>query len=158
MRYAVTGTSRFAPANAVGTEHRAATMNAIALLARTLLALEDVTEFTTGAAPSGIDVEAFFFGYSMYPNAHHRICVPVDCDHCELVVKAAREKHFEIIEIPGASPAGYMKRNDALVAHADIMLAFPRTPHEAKRGSGTWATIRRARKAQVPVRLYPLSA
>jgi hypothetical protein len=53
-------------------------------------------------------------------------------------------------------PGGYMKRNDVLVAHADVLLAFPKTPQEELR-SGTWATIRRARKAGVEVRLFPLS-
>jgi hypothetical protein len=56
------------------------------------------------------------------------------------------------IEVPGT----YMARNDRLIAEADVLLAFPPTPHEITR-SGTWATVRRARRKGIPVHLYPLS-
>lgn len=51
--------------------------------------------------------------------------------------------------------ATYMKRNDRIVHHADRLIAFPRTRKEEQR-SGTWATIRRARKAGKQVTLHPL--
>lgn len=58
---------------------------------------------------------------------------------------------------PGADRSeSYMRRNEQLVAGADVLLAFPLTPIERLR-SGTWATIRRAHKAGVQVRLYPLN-
>jgi hypothetical protein len=51
---------------------------------------------------------------------------------------------------------GYMKRNDALIADASTLLAFPATATEQVR-SGTWATVRRARKRGLDVRIYPLT-
>lgn len=46
-----------------------------------------------------------------------------------------------------------LKRNRAIVAGASILLATPRGP-ERMRGSGTWATVRYARAAGVPVLLF----
>jgi hypothetical protein len=45
-------------------------------------------------------------------------------------------------------PLPYLVRNKNIVAEADVMLATPMGP-ERKRGSGTWATIRYARKAGI---------
>lgn len=58
--------------------------------------------------------------------------------------------------------ASYMARNDAMVAHGpayDMTLqAFPLTKTEQLR-SGTWATVRRARKFGVPdILITPLSS
>lgn len=49
----------------------------------------------------------------------------------------------------------YMQRNDRIIALSDILLAFPKTEIEELR-SGTWATIRRARKKGIPVFIYPV--
>ncbi len=49
----------------------------------------------------------------------------------------------------------YMKRNDLIVAESDTLTAFPAQPDERLR-SGTWATVRRARKSGVPVDVVPL--
>lgn len=52
----------------------------------------------------------------------------------------------------------YMRRNDVLVADpTDELIGFPPSEVEEQR-SGTWATIRRAHKANRPVHLYPLCA
>ena len=49
----------------------------------------------------------------------------------------------------------YMARNDKIVASCDILIATPQGLGEVLR-SGTWATIRRARKSQKDVYvLYP---
>lgn len=47
----------------------------------------------------------------------------------------------------------FLRRNRAIVAGASILLATPRGP-ERMRGSGTWATVRYARAAGVPVLLF----
>jgi hypothetical protein len=44
----------------------------------------------------------------------------------------------------------YLKRNRDIVAGASLLVATPRGP-ERMRGSGTWATVRYARQAGVPV-------
>lgn len=40
----------------------------------------------------------------------------------------------------------YLKRNADIVRGSDILLAGPKSLHEKARGSGTWATIREARR------------
>lgn len=78
---------------------------------------------------------------------NHQICVPTGKAY-----NHGTHSLGKVIEVPG----GYMVRNDAIVAHSDVLLAFPQTCTEVLR-SGTWATIRRARKAGVEVHLFPLS-
>jgi len=49
----------------------------------------------------------------------------------------------------------YMKRNDDIVADSHALVATPKG-EEVRRGSGTWATIRRARKKGIPIYIiYP---
>jgi hypothetical protein len=53
------------------------------------------------------------------------------------------------------TPLPYMTRNSEIVAHAHRMIAVSSTPGEVLR-SGTWATIRRARRAGLPIEIiYP---
>lgn len=44
----------------------------------------------------------------------------------------------------------YLKRNRVIVAEGDALIATPSGYKEIPRGSGTWATIRYAREAQLP--------
>lgn len=48
------------------------------------------------------------------------------------------------------SPTPYMERNDAIIAAADVLVACPAQMQERLR-SGTWATVRRARKKGIPI-------
>jgi hypothetical protein len=41
-----------------------------------------------------------------------------------------------------------LARNNAMVARADLTIAFPRSKKEQLRGSGTWQTVRRCRLAR----------
>jgi hypothetical protein len=41
-------------------------------------------------------------------------------------------------------PLPYLKRNDGIVAESEILVATPQHVTEIRRGSGTWATIRRS--------------
>jgi predicted Rossmann fold nucleotide-binding protein DprA/Smf involved in DNA uptake len=54
-----------------------------------------------------------------------------------------------------AAGTTYMDRNARLVALGDMLLAFPATRAEELR-SGTWSTIRRARKAGKRIVIVPL--
>ena len=49
----------------------------------------------------------------------------------------------------------YMDRNDRLVEQIDKLIAFPMEATEVLR-SGTWSTIRRARRKGIPVIIVPL--
>jgi len=49
----------------------------------------------------------------------------------------------------------YLKRDDLAVARSEIMLIVPKTSAEELR-SGTWATVRRSRKAGREIRFFPL--
>lgn len=118
----------------------------------------DPTEIRTGAA-FGIDSIAFFAALWRFESARHRVFVPRGCRYNEdVVLYAKQETHIEVVGVDG----GYMRRNDALIGmplypepRADILLAFPRTRTEELR-SGTWATIRRARRAKTIVHITPL--
>lgn len=46
----------------------------------------------------------------------------------------------------------YLLRNGDIVQAADILIAMPRRIHEEELRSGTWATVRRARKKGIEVR------
>jgi hypothetical protein len=47
-------------------------------------------------------------------------------------------------------PLPYLERNHAIVEAADILIACPKGP-EQWQGSGTWATVRYARKLKKPI-------
>lgn len=50
-------------------------------------------------------------------------------------------------------PKPYMERNEDIVAESDVLVAAPSVSELASPRSGTWATVRRARAAGVPVRV-----
>lgn len=104
------------------------------------------TALITGGA-RGVDTVAALACRDFHSTVEQRVIYPDGRWNEEL-----RER------IPGANfyPGGpYLQRNDALVEHADLLIAFPRTADEVLR-SGTWSTVRRARKRGVEVRLCPL--
>lgn len=53
----------------------------------------------------------------------------------------------------GYATKPYLQRNDAIVAASDLLLAAPSAPedHPSQRRSGTWYTVRRAKRESVPV-------
>jgi predicted Rossmann fold nucleotide-binding protein DprA/Smf involved in DNA uptake len=61
---------------------------------------------------------------------------------------------FEYAAMGHNDTDSYMNRNDLLVLRSDRLIAFPDTAYPSR--SGTWATIRRARKAGKHVELHPL--
>jgi len=50
-------------------------------------------------------------------------------------------------------PAPYLERNKQMIQECDLLLAFPKEDAEVNR-SGTWATIRYAKKERIPVTVY----
>jgi hypothetical protein len=138
---AFTGTSRLQnPAKAHALIYE--TILALALTAR-------VDEFHSGGA-YGADTKAAIIAHALYPEAAHILHVPYGCYWNERLTDLVKFDEVRYIT------DGYMKRNDSLVASASRLIAFPKTADEELR-SGTWATIRRARKAGVPVLMFPLS-
>lgn len=110
--------------------------------------LENVTRFNTGGA-FGIDSFTANYAARYHPGAEHFLYFPLGKWFNTDLLDRTHWK--DKIAISG----GYMKRNDVLVAACDILLAFPRTKSEELR-SGTWATVRRARKEGKPVWYFPL--
>lgn len=51
-------------------------------------------------------------------------------------------------------PEAYLDRDHAMVDACDVLLAFPRSPREELR-SGTWATVRYARKSGCHTTVIP---
>lgn len=115
--------------------------------------IRDLTadRFVSGCA-NGVDTVAALSAWSEHWTAKHLLLVPEAKYHNErLVLYMGKHPDVEVRQVPG----GYLKRDDAIVKESNELVAFPRTAREILR-SGTWATIRRARKAGVPVRLFPL--
>lgn len=114
--------------------------------------------WVTGAA-FGADVAAAWAALESHRDAEHLICVPAAPHDDESVEQLAAEGALEypVPPVRGGYPEQYMERNDEMVRRATggACLAFPRTRREVQR-SGSWATIRRARKAGLEVILRPL--
>lgn len=75
-----------------------------------------------------------------------------------LVSQRAYKNSDEIVLIPDG-PDGYKRRNQEVVDRSDVLLAFPMYPenHPLSRRSGTWQTVRLARRKGIPVYEYILS-
>jgi hypothetical protein len=73
----------------------------------------------------------------------------IECHPPVNPLKRAFTKSYDVTrpELP------YLKRNDAIVAAATRLVAAPRAPedHPNQRRSGTWYTVRRARKKGIEV-------
>lgn len=111
--------------------------------------------YVSGAA-YGVDTEAALAALDFFPSVRHRVYVPAAW-HNEAGVAELARRGAELIKVPpGPSrAASYMARNDRMVADCDALLAFPYHRREEQR-SGTWATVRRARRAGRRVTIAPL--
>ena len=63
-------------------------------------------------------------------------------------LRAGCRSHYE------EEPLPYMDRNKQIVKSAGLMLALPTDPEREVLRSGTWATVRAARKADVPLLIF----
>lgn len=127
----------------------------------------------TTKGPTGAQLEALWAWMVRLPGAnelHHGMAEGAD----EAAHLVARDLGWRVVGYPGVNkrgePAGraslaeapdvvlperpYLKRNRDIVAGASVLLAVPSGYTELGRGSGTWATVRYARQAGVPVVLF----
>lgn len=112
----------------------------------------DVEGIATGGA-FGVDTLAIKLAKQIHPHAERPLYYPVERRWNEETKKYATE----LIPVMGS----YLDRDDRLAAYPKLttcgrMAAFPKNNNEIVR-SGTWATVRRARKLGVPVDIFPLS-
>lgn len=93
---------------------------------------------------------------------HHGDCVGGDAD-LHNIVRAQSDSAKIVIHPPSndrlrafcggeetREPKPYLERDQEIVNETEMLLAFPRTSFEIRK-SGTWATVRMARKAGIPV-------
>lgn len=96
----------------------------------------------------------------LLPEGHHGLCIGADAQFNDLCDELA----VYTVGYPGVTKSGkpykratvlvchtypekqFLKRNRDIVAAVDVMIATPRQFDEQWMGSGTWATIRYARK------------
>jgi hypothetical protein len=96
---------------------------------------------------------------------HHGDCIGADAQAHDLVVEhystkivihppiISDKRAFKVTGNPTLMPCfDYMKRNLHIVVFTDLLIATPRQPDEVLR-SGTWATVRRAKKARKQIRV-----
>lgn len=103
---------------------------------------------------------------------HHGDCIGADAEahdivwklvheeglHCQIVVHPPIDEKFRafkgegdgyVVKLP---PMSYLGRNKSIVRAVDSLIAAPKTIQEQLR-SGTWATVRYARKKPIPVQI-----
>lgn len=132
-----------------------------------------VHQWLTGAAPN-VDVYAAECAIRLDADAQHHIYIPtwapvynappIPCKHDrEAIKRLARlaaelgvymKWHWAAAGV-GSEGTGLLRRNDILAVNCTHLLAFPEAPAEEQR-SGTWATVRRARKLDRPIKVHPL--
>lgn len=120
---------------------------------KVLISLTDGDKFYTGAA-EGIDIYVEERLERIFPKRERTVIIP-DAYHSPLAGNFANK----VIKMePGvdSDSEAFRMRNIVLVGFCDVLIAFPKTDKELFRGSGTWMTIRIARKAGKEVRIYPL--
>jgi len=102
-------------------------------------------EFTTGGAPGGDQLIAETL-YRLRPDAHHRIVLPR--------LQENTRSHHAYAE--GRARTHELVRTDVVLDHSDRLIAFPLHEEHHDERSGTWATVRQARKRGIPVEVHIL--
>jgi len=148
----------------VFTATRVVTPRGVAVMRRTLTMIErgfihapGVT-FITGAAMGG-DTYLALACLFRFQERKHLVCIP-DYEHNYILVDALRQwqptftcPKLTVVDT-GLPP---LDRNGYMLDRGHILFAFPSVEHEQRRGSGTWACIRWARKRNMPILISPLS-
>lgn len=101
----------------------------------------------------GVDVIAAAYA-EMYSIPNHAVLPP---DH-RLVAPDWWDYATTYEQIP-IGPDGYKRRNQRIVDLSDRLIAFPQYPedHPQSHRSGSWQTVRMARRKGIPVDVYVLS-
>ena len=115
--------------------------------------LDRAEAFITGGCV-GVDVMAMVHSKLTHREARQLLVVPGPGITRE-VEELVDVVHPHVWRLP--SRTSFLDRNRAMVWLASELVAFPPTRQERFRGSGTWATIRYARQAGIPVHLFPLA-
>lgn len=125
------------------------------------------TGTSAGLTPKQASALRLHFFTAPVGELHHGMCVGADA----VAHAMAKRYGWRVVGHPGVDARGepggrapllgldevvpplpYLKRNRLIVAGATLLLACPKG-REVRR-SGTWATVRYARKAGVPVKLF----
>lgn len=116
-----------------------------------------VTEFSTGAA-FGVDTLAARIAVVRLPDTVHRIVAPAKRHNHELAPALIRDygsnRRIQHVQMPEGTT--YLDRNERMVTYCDVLLAFPEAEREVVR-SGTWHTVRAARRAGKVIKFFPLN-
>lgn len=120
-----------------------------ALLDEVLTAHLDGDVYITGGAV-GVDTYVLRKMAAWLPEATHRVYLP---EHGPDWDNSFLELADEVTRVPDTMRHPHRSRNAAIVADADVLLAFPlhAESHGQSRRSGTWMTVNLARKADVEV-------
>lgn len=97
---------------------------------------------------------------------HHGDCIGADVQACAIATSLGWLLHAHPPDIESSRgyvlsskqecPYPYLRRNLHIVQASTLLIATPRQTHEIARGSGTWQTIRTARRAQIARQIvYP---
>lgn len=101
------------------------------------VSVEDVDEFHHGDCV-GADAEAHLIAVAL---GFEPVLHPPTENKWRAFMRAARVE----------PPYPYLKRNEHIVEATDMLIATPPGPEANYRRSGTWATVRKARKLKRPV-------
>lgn len=118
--------------------------------AEVLKQLEEFDEFVTGACV-GFDAVMGRFLAICFPGKKHTIIVPANHSQISLWWNDLPQENITVVYMPEGST--YKDRNQAIVGRSDALVFCAEYPegHPKSRRSGTWQTIRMARKARIPV-------
>jgi hypothetical protein len=117
------------------------------------LELESFKAFVTGAC-IGVDAYVGELMSRWFPQAEHIVVVPADRTRVDSsYLKWANH----IINMP--KDTSYRDRNTQIVSLSNKLIGFPRYPEQdgASRRSGTWMTIRLARRKGVTYKVFVLN-
>ena len=121
-----------------------------------------ITGTRKGCTPQQLaTAQDFLAGYEAEDSQlHHGDCLGVDAELHELALELglkvfvhppaddSRRAFCEGFHVR-AKPAPYLDRNRSIVLHTELLLAFPDSRTE-RMESGTWSTVRFARKTRQP--------
>lgn len=129
-----------------------------ALVRRTFAAMPEPPEMVVTGAQFGIDTIAFEEAVALWPGETtlHRIVVPGarhNNDVVALARKLSKRHRIDVEQMPEGST--YLHRNDRMIDYARMVYAYPKSAREVVR-SGTWHTIRQARKRGRRILVAPL--
>jgi predicted Rossmann fold nucleotide-binding protein DprA/Smf involved in DNA uptake len=113
----------------------------------------------TGCA-YGIDTYVPYAAIEIWPKIKVICVIPAAPHNDEFVRDIIQRSGTELVHMYAyegmTNTERYMDRNDELAKRADELAAFPHTKSEVIR-SGTWATVRRFRKLNKPVHIFPIN-